>query len=130
MQRSSTWKAKDNEADGEARQEVVVTHSTEEAGEPDRRDPVEGRGHRNKGLTEGNTMGTQEPEKPRRNAEDVSTRLCRIAEIAKKLPDECLVSLAHHIDVQWLQEAFERTRIGGVRGIDGQTADDYRNHLQ
>ena len=75
-------------------------------------------------------MGTQEPEKPRRNAEDVSTRLCRIAEIAKKLPDERLVSLAHHIDVQWLQEAFERTRKGGGRGIDGQTADDYRKHLQ
>ena len=75
-------------------------------------------------------MGTQEPEKPRRNADDVSTRLCRIAEIAKKLPDECLVSLAHHIDVQWLQEAFERTRKGGGRGIDGQTADDYREHLQ
>ena len=75
-------------------------------------------------------MGTQEPRNPRDSAEDVSTKLCRIAEIAKKLPQECLVSLAHHIDVRWLQEAFERTRKGGGRGIDGQTADDYRKHLR
>ena len=67
MLRGSTLKAKDNEAEGEAWQEVVVTHSTAEAGEPNRRDPGEGRGHRNRGLTEGNTMGTQEPEKPRKD---------------------------------------------------------------
>ena len=59
MLRRSTLKAKDNEAEGDARQEVVVTHSTVETGEPDRRDPGEGRGHRKRGLTEGNTMGTQ-----------------------------------------------------------------------
>ncbi len=129
MRGNSTRNAKDNEANGEARQEVVVAHSTEEVGEPDRWDPMEGRGHRNRGLTGGNTTGTQEPEKPRGNAVDVSTRLCRIAEIAKRVPDECLVSLAHHIDVLWLQEAFERTRKGGGLGIDGQTADEYRKHL-
>ena len=66
MLRRSTLKAKDNEAEGEAWQEVVVTHSTAEAGEPNRRDPGEGRGHRNRELTEGNTMGSQEPEKPRK----------------------------------------------------------------
>jgi len=83
-----------------------------------------------RGLTEGNTVGTQEPEKPRNAADDVSTRLCRIAEVARKLPDECLVSLAHYIDIAWLEEAFERTRKGGGQGVDGQTADDYREHLQ
>ena len=130
MRGSSTRKAKDNEADGDARQEVVVTRSTVEAGEPDRRDPGEGRGHRNRELTGGNTTGTQEPDKPRENAGDVSTRLCRIAEIAKKLPNEGLVALAHYIDVPWLQEAFERTRKNAATGIDGQTADDYQKHLR
>ena len=67
MLRRSTLKAKDNEAEGDARQEVVVTHSTVETGEPDRRDPEEERGHRNRGLTEGNTMGSQEPEKPQKD---------------------------------------------------------------
>ena len=129
MRGSSTRKAKDNEANGDVRQEVVVTRSTVEAGEPDRRDPGEGRSHRNRELTGGNTTGAQEPDKPRENAGDVSTRLCRIAEIAKKIPDECLVSLAHYIDVPWLQEAFERTRKGGGAGIDGQSADDYQKQL-
>ena len=90
---------------------------------------MKGRGHRSKGLTEGNTMGAREPKSRYEAAEDVSTRLCRIAEIAKKLPDECLVSLAHHIDVRWLEEAYERTRKDGATGIDGQTADDYQRHL-
>jgi group II intron reverse transcriptase/maturase len=59
----------------------------------------------------------------------VSTRLCRIAEIAKRLPNERLSALAHHIDVSWLQEAFDRTRKDGGTGIDGQTAADYQSHL-
>jgi group II intron reverse transcriptase/maturase len=29
----------------------------------------------------------------------------------------------------WLMEAFERTRKDGAKGIDGQTSDDYREHL-
>ena len=39
------------------------------------------------------------------------------------------MSLAHHIDVLWLREAFARTRKDGGIGIDGQTAADYREHL-
>ena len=39
------------------------------------------------------------------------------------------MSLAHHIDVSWLREAFERTRKDGGKGIDGQTSADYREHL-
>lgn len=48
-----------NEADGDARQGVVVAHSTCEVGELHRRDPMEGRGHLNKEPTKGNTMGAQ-----------------------------------------------------------------------
>ena len=32
-----------------------------------------------------------------------------------------LTTLAHHIDVDWLREAYRRTRKDGARGVDGQT---------
>jgi group II intron reverse transcriptase/maturase len=36
-----------------------------------------------------------------------------------------LTTLAHHIDMDWMREAFDRTRKGGATGVDGQTADDF-----
>jgi group II intron reverse transcriptase/maturase len=38
-------------------------------------------------------------------------------------------SLAHHIDLRWLYEAYRRTRADGAPGVDGQTAADYGAHL-
>ena len=60
----------------------------------------------------------------------VSTRLQRIAELARKMPDASLRTLAHHIDVQFLREAHGRTRKDGASGVDGQTADDYARNLE
>ena len=39
-------------------------------------------------------------------------------------------SLAHHIDIDWLKEAYRRTRKSGAPGIDGQTAADYGENLE
>jgi group II intron reverse transcriptase/maturase len=64
----------------------------------------------------------------------VSTRQQRIAELAKQAPQMGFTSLAHHIDLAWLYEAFLRTRQDGAVGVDGQTADTYaanpRDNLQ
>jgi group II intron reverse transcriptase/maturase len=38
-------------------------------------------------------------------------------------------SLAHHIDLRWLHEAFLRTRRDGAPGVDGQTGADYVANL-
>ena len=38
-------------------------------------------------------------------------------------------SLSHHIDLEWLEEAYRRTRKDGAPGIDGQTAREYEEHL-
>jgi retron-type reverse transcriptase len=38
-------------------------------------------------------------------------------------------SLAHHIDLVWLLEAYLRTRKDGAVGVDGQTAAVYAEHL-
>jgi len=39
-------------------------------------------------------------------------------------------SLSHHIDLEWLREAYRRTRKDGAPGVDGQTAADYEQHLE
>jgi group II intron reverse transcriptase/maturase len=60
----------------------------------------------------------------------VSTRLERIAKLAKDRPNVALTTLAHHIDVDWLREAYRRTRKDGAPGIDGQGAEQYAEHLE
>ena len=60
----------------------------------------------------------------------VSTKLERIAKLAKQMPGVPLRTLAHHIDVEWLQEAYRRVRKDGATGVDGQTATQYAEHLQ
>jgi RNA-directed DNA polymerase len=59
----------------------------------------------------------------------VSTKQQRIAELAKQDPQMGLFSLAHHIDLRWLYEAYRRVRIDAATGVDGQTAADYSAHL-
>jgi hypothetical protein len=53
----------------------------------------------------------------------ISTKLQRIATLAKELRGRELTTLAHHIDVPFLQEAYRRTRKDGAVGVDGQTAE-------
>lgn len=60
----------------------------------------------------------------------VSTKLERIAKLAKQMPGVPLTSLAHHIDIEWMQEAYRRVRKTGAPGVDGQTAAQYAEHLQ
>jgi group II intron reverse transcriptase/maturase len=64
------------------------------------------------------------------SSESVSTKLERIAKLAKDAPQMVLTTLAHHIDLDWLQQAYERTRKDGATGVDGQTAEQYAMHLE
>ena len=63
-------------------------------------------------------------------SESVSTKRQRIATLAKRTPKISLSSLAHHIDLDWLHEAYRRTRKDGAAGIDDQTADEYAVNLE
>jgi hypothetical protein len=54
----------------------------------------------------------------------VLTKQQRIAELAKQSPHMGFTSLAHHIDLRWLYEAYLRTRPDGAPGVDGQTIVD------
>jgi RNA-directed DNA polymerase len=60
----------------------------------------------------------------------VSTKLERIAKLAKQMPSAVLTSLSHHIDIEWLKEAHRRVRKDGAVGVDGQTADEYAKNLE
>lgn len=64
------------------------------------------------------------------SSQTISTRLQRIAELAKQAPEMALTTLAHHIDIEWLREAYRRTRKDGARGVDGQGADEYARSLE
>src|SRR5215471_14203731 len=61
---------------------------------------------------------------------NVSTKLHRIATLAREAPQRALTTLAHHIDVAFLREAFRRTRKDGAPGVDGQTAAAYAEDLE
>ncbi|HER20039.1 MAG: group II intron reverse transcriptase/maturase [Halothiobacillaceae bacterium] len=63
-------------------------------------------------------------------SDTVSTKRQRIAELAREDPKRAFRSLAHHIDVEFLQEAFRRTRKDGATGVDGQTASEYEERLE
>jgi len=63
-------------------------------------------------------------------SETVSTRLQRIADLAREAPERAFLSLAHHIDLEFLREAFRRTRKDGATGVDGQTGAAYEERLE
>lgn len=92
-------------------------------GNLDLRDSAEGRGGRN-----------VEPEK--RNmpetlcSESVTTKLRRIAELARVHSERVFSSVAHVLDVEWIREAHRRTRKDGARGVDGGSAADFARNLE
>ena len=45
------------------------------------------------------------------------------------MPEAALTTLAHHIDVEWLEEAYRQTRKDGAVGIDGESAAEYAENL-
>ena len=61
---------------------------------------------------------------------DVSTKQQRIAQLARQSPEMGFTSLAYIIDLDWLREAFDRTRKDGAVGVDGQDGEDYAANLE
>jgi len=59
----------------------------------------------------------------------ISTRQARIAMLAKQMPETALRSLSHHMDLEWMREAYRRTRKDGAVGADGVTADEFTANL-
>lgn len=100
-----------------------MPRSTDEAGERTLADPVEGRGHRVEDPSTGRHAETP-------SSESVAERLRRIATLVEKAAGRPFTTLAHHVDLAWLREAFARTRKDGAPGVDGQDGDHYREDLE
>jgi RNA-directed DNA polymerase len=61
---------------------------------------------------------------------DVYTKQQRIAELGKRMPDVSFTSLAYYIDLDWMHEAYRRTRKDGTAGVDEMTAEEYEEDLE
>ena len=59
----------------------------------------------------------------------VSTRLHRIAELARRAPEMVIVTLARHIDMAWMYEAHRQTRKDTAAGVDEVAAAEYAEDL-
>jgi RNA-directed DNA polymerase len=64
------------------------------------------------------------------NSTNISTKLLRIAELAREAPELAFNTLAHHLTIELLSEAYRRTRKDAAVGIDGQSAADYAKNLK
>lgn len=84
---------------------------------------MEGRGRRITELSRGKMTDT-----PR--SEIISTRQRKIAELAHQAPELSFTTLGHYIDMDWLREAYRRTRKDAAVGVDGQTAEEYAERLE
>ena len=62
--------------------------------------------------------------------ESISTRQQQIASMAQQASELSFTSLNHYLDLDWLREAYRRTRKDGAVGVDGQTAEVYAEHLE
>jgi group II intron reverse transcriptase/maturase len=49
--------------------------------------------------------------------------------LARQMPGTALRSLSHHLDLEWMREAYRRTRKDGAVGVDGITAEDFAADL-
>lgn len=84
---------------------------------------MEGRGRRVNGSLEGKMA---EP----LSSGTISTKLERVAELARRHRERAFRSIHHVIDLEWLKEAFRRVHKDAAAGVDGQTAADYAANLE
>ncbi len=60
----------------------------------------------------------------------VSTKLRRIAQMARNSPQMVFKTLAHHVDLDMLRVAYHKTRKDGATGLDGITGKEYGRDLE
>lgn len=65
-----------------------------------------------------------------RTSENISTKIAKIASLARRHSDKALTPLSHNIDIEWLKEAHRRTRKDGAAGADGLTMAEYEGRLE
>jgi RNA-directed DNA polymerase len=64
------------------------------------------------------------------SANRILPRLVRIAELARQSPGMVFTTLFHHVDMDWMREAYRRTRKNGAVGVDGQDSQAFAADLE
>jgi group II intron reverse transcriptase/maturase len=75
-----------------------------------------------KELLEGKMMRTL-------SLSDISTKQQKIAQRSSESPSMVWTTLAHHVDIEWLHEAYRHTRKDGAPGVDGVTVREYEAEI-
>jgi group II intron reverse transcriptase/maturase len=115
------WREKEVVAEDKQKSEPLIVPL--KPGNPFHGDSVEGRGGQIVEPEEGKMSETL-------CSGCVTTRLQRIAELASKNPTRVFSSVAHVIDVEWVREAYRRTRKDGAVGVDGEDAQAFAADLE
>jgi group II intron reverse transcriptase/maturase len=63
-------------------------------------------------------------------SEHVFTIQQRIAELARKKPQECFTALNHYLTEDWLKAAYDRVKPDSAPGVDGQSWAEYGKNLE
>src|SRR3990167_6054479 len=108
---------------GTIEQKSERLNRSDEAGEPSRGTQRSERGRRGTAPCEGTMTATS-------SADRISPKLARIAELARRSPDMVFTTLFHHVDMDWMREAYRRTRKDGAVGVDGQAAAAFADDLE
>ena len=61
---------------------------------------------------------------------EVLTKQLQIAELAAARREESFSSLNHYLDMDWMKEAYRRTRRESAAGVDGKTMEEYGKELE
>src|ERR1700726_4026512 len=61
---------------------------------------------------------------------EVITKQLQIEELAAARPEESFTSLNHYLDMDWMKEAYRRTRRESAAGVDGKTMEQYGKELE
>ena len=59
----------------------------------------------------------------------ISTKQIELTQRATEITEDALETLSHFIDLDWIREAYRRTRKDGASGVDGQSAAGYEKQL-
>lgn len=81
------------------------------------------------GVCRGDWTVTGNTEDALTSNKTVYTKQARIAELARKLPGRPMWSLNHYLDMDWMQEACNRTRKDAAPGVDGMEWEEYSREL-
>jgi RNA-directed DNA polymerase len=61
---------------------------------------------------------------------EVLTKQLQIAKLAAARPEVSFTSLNHYLDMDWMKDAYRRTRRESAPGVDGKTMEEYGKELE